>query len=372
MSRLMRAGCLFLIGLLTAGTALLYKTPPAGIEPATLTAEPGTKAVELVAVGDIMLARKVERMMQAYGDDYPFAKIADEIYQADIAFGNLESPLSTRGRALPGKGICFRARPALAGQLAEKGFDVLSIANNHALDYDTPAFNQTRQVLQEAGIATVGGGKNIDEARRPVILEAKGLKIGFLAYTDYADVYFHPRYPRRFQATNEVEGVAPLVEQDIRQDINAIRPRVDILVVSLHWGVEYSHRPTAAQQRMAHAFIDSGADLILGHHPHVLQGIERYNRGLIAYSLGNFIFDQNHRLETRQALMLKARITAQGLEEASIYPVFIDQSQPRLVAEEEARGILPQLQSLSAELGTTLEVGSHRAVLPRQSFPAEV
>ena len=130
--------------------------------------------VSLVAVGDIMLARKVERLMQAHGTDYPFARIEHKLQEADITFGNLESPLSERGSPLPGKGICFRARPEMAARLKQAGLDVLSVANNHALDYDTDAFLDTLELLRSSQIEPVGGGRNIDEARQPVIIEKNG------------------------------------------------------------------------------------------------------------------------------------------------------------------------------------------------------
>jgi poly-gamma-glutamate capsule biosynthesis protein CapA/YwtB (metallophosphatase superfamily) len=325
--------------------------PVAVVEP-----EPEVESVKLAAVGDVMLARKVDRLMRSGGDDYPFAKLGQELQEADLAFANLESPLSARGEPMPGKGICFRGRPEMVARLAQAGFDVVSIANNHALDYDEPAFLDTLDLLTAAGIKAVGGGKNITEARQPVIIERKGLKIGFLAYTDYADIYFHNRYPRRFQATDEISGVAPLVEAEIREDIAALREQVDILVVSLHWGLEYVHETDAARRQLAHTLIDDGADIILGHHPHVLQGIESYNDGLIAYSLGNFIFDQNQKLSTRQGLMLEVELTPQGVGKATIYPVFIDESQPRIVSGEEAQDILDLVQKLSEDLDTILEV----------------
>ncbi|ADI01424.1 MAG TPA: CapA family protein [Syntrophothermus lipocalidus] len=321
------------------------------------------KTGEMLAVGDVMLARKVERLIASQGEGYPFARLGDSLKAADLVFGNLESPLSERGRPLPGKGICFRARPSMAAELARRGFDVLSIANNHALDYDTPAFEDTLRLLGEAGIRTVGGGGNITEARSPVILEEQGLKIAFLAYTEMADIYFHPKYQRRFQATQDVGGVAPLVEADVKEDIAAVRDKVDILVLSLHWGTEYSDRPTDEQRRLAREFIDAGADIILGHHPHVIQGVERYGRGIIAYSLGNFIFDQNQKLATKQGMMLRFKVSRGGVEEVTVLPVFINESQPVVASGEEGKPILERISALSQDLGTKLTLNEDRAVV---------
>lgn len=362
MRRLVRVSFLVLVLVLVIGSVYIYEDRPAEVEPTgVVKEEPGFEPVTLVAVGDVMLARKVNRLMAVQGDTYPFARLGEEFEDADITFGNLESPLSVRGKALPGKGICFRARPEMAGELARQGFDVLSIANNHALDYDATAFLDTRDALRGAGIKPVGGGANIGEARQLVVLERKGLRLGFLAYTDMADLFFHPQYPRRFRATPDLAGVAPLVEEDIKEDIAANRDKVDILIVSLHWGTEYSQVPTAEQRRMARELVDTGADIILGHHPHVLQGIEVYKDGLIAYSLGNFIFDQDHKLITRQGLMLKVQLSPQGVEEVVVYPIFIEQSQPRTVSGDQAQSILGQVVNLSADLGTILKIDGEKA-----------
>lgn len=365
MKRVVWAASLALVVVLGFGIAIDSEFQQLGMEPTGVfeeTVESGP--VRLVAVGDVMLARKVQGLAAAYGDDYPFARLGRELQQADIAFGNLESPLSYQGQALPGKGICFRARPSMASQLVRQGFDVLSIANNHALDYDVPAFLDTGRFLREAGIQPVGGGRNIEEARRMTVLERNGLRVGFLAYTEMADIYFDPGY-RSFRATGELAGVAPLVEKEVSDDIKAARNQVGTLVVSLHWGTEYSSRPTAEQRRMAHRFIDDGADIILGHHPHVLQGVERYKGGLIAYSLGNFVFDQNQRTDTRQGLMLRVTLPGAGVGDAEILPVFIKASQPALVTGEQARAIVTRVCGLSRELGTNLIVNGDKAVSSR-------
>ena len=321
------------------------------------------QSIEMVAAGDVMLARKVERLIASQGEGYPFARLGDSLKAADLLFANLESPLSERGRPLPGKGICFRARPSMAAELARQGFDVLSIANNHALDYDIPAFEDTLRLLGEVGIRTVGGGGNITEARNPVIVEEQGIKIAFLAYTEMADIYFHPKYQRRFRATQDLPGVAPLVEADVKEDIAAVRDKVDVLVLSLHWGTEYSDRPSDEQRRLAREFIDAGADIILGHHPHVIQGVERYGSGIIAYSLGNFIFDQNQKLATKQGMLLRFKVSRGGVEKVTVLPVFISESQPVVACGEEGKPILERIRALSQDLGTKLTLDENQAVL---------
>lgn len=322
------------------------------------------KEATLLAVGDIMLARKVEKLMQAKGDGYPFELVKEEIRKADIAFANLESPLSARGQALPGKGICFRARPEMAEVLKKAGFDVLSVANNHALDYDSEAFLDTLYHLRRNGIEPVGGGENIEQARKPVIVECQGMKVGFLAYTIFADLYYHPQYRRPFRASENRCGVAPLVENIMLEDIEGLRPRVDVVVVSLHWGTEYMDTPSEEQVNIAHSLVDRGADIVIGHHPHIMQGVEVYRGKVIAYSLGNFIFDQNQHLFTRQGVMFKVRLTPDGWEKITLLPVFIDQSQPALMGKE-GYVVLEKLKNLSGRLGTEAEIkGDRLEILP--------
>lgn len=322
------------------------------------------QGVHLMAVGDVMLARKVNRLTATEGLDYPFRAVLNPLRRADITFGNLESPLSNRGFAMPGKGICFRARPEMAGILADTGFDVMSVANNHALDYDADAFLDTMQLLEENKIKPVGGGRNLTEARQPVIIEKNGVKIGVLAYTIFADIIFSHQYPRRFEATDTVCGVAPLVEAMVLEDVKALDSRVDYTIVSLHWGVEYSSVPAAQQRELAHKIIDQGGDIVLGHHPHIIQGFERYKNGLIAYSLGNFVFDQNQHVFTRQGLMLDLWLTKKELRSICAYPVFIAQSQPYIMTGTEAAALLAHVNDLTRRLDTQSLVEKDLLVIP--------
>ncbi|NLB18729.1 MAG: CapA family protein [Syntrophomonadaceae bacterium] len=342
-------GTIFLA--LIVGMAWSYQGESETLPPEIPVEEPSLE-VSLLAVGDVMLARKVERLTQANGDTYPFIKISSHLKEADLTFGNLESPLSDRGTPLPGKGIQFRARPQLAQTLQESGFNVLSVANNHSLDYDAPAFLDTIELLRGAGVLTAGGGQDLTEARQPVIIEKNGLKVGILAYTDFADIFFDYSYRRSFEATDERSGVAPLREEMILADLEELRPYVDVAIVSLHWGTEYSPVPDKSQQVLGRALLDGGADLIIGHHPHIIQGFEKYKNGLIAYSLGNFIFDQNQHVYTREGLILEVSLNPEGLGEIQVRPVFIDESQPYLLEGQAAQKILENVQNQTRRLGT--------------------
>lgn len=341
-------------------------------EPVPEPTPPEPEPMILAAVGDLMLARKTDRLMQSEGLDYPLAKLGETLAAADLTFGNLESPLGTEGTQLPGKGIWFRARPETLQVLKDGGFNILNIANNHILDYDTPALVQTMGLLTEAGISYVGGGINLDEARKAVILESKGISLGFLGYSDMADIFWSYKYPRRFKATADQAGVAPLVEDnaylvdEISQDIQKLKPEVDLVIVSLHWGTEYSRTPTVEQRQVAHQLIDAGADIILGHHPHVFQGLEVYGGGLIAYSLGNFVMDQNWSRETCQGLLLQITITKEGWQQAEILPVQIVEEQPREAEGKDADITLAELKDLSQKLDTEVVIEEGKGLLNKK------
>lgn len=265
----------------------------------------------LLFAGDIMLSRSVGKIMESRRDyKYPFLKIADFINNADLAFANLEGPVSARGRN-QGSIYSFRADPRAVEGLLFAGFDIVSLANNHIWDWGSEALSDTVRLLKEKSIETAGAGRNEDEANSPVIIIAgdgdgkppaknEFLKIGFLAYTNL--------YPEGLEARGENPGVSHFNPDGIKEAIRRLRREADIAVVSLHWGEEYKTVSNADQRRMARAFIDSGADLIIGHHPHVPQEVEKYKNGWIVYSLGNFVFDQSFSEETMGGLMARVLV----------------------------------------------------------------
>ncbi len=312
--------------------------------------------VTIVAVGDIMLARKVERLMQQYGRDYPWLEVKDRLQEPDLTFGNLECAISDRGTPLPGKGIWLRASPEVLPQLKNSGFDVLSLANNHSLDYDAEAFLDTLKLLEETGIATVGGGSDITGAQSPQVMTVDGLRIGFLAYTEMADTFWSYDYPRKLKASETEAGVAPYDYATIVEDVRSLREQVDLLVLSVHWGIEYSHSPSSLQREHAYGFIDAGVDVIVGHHPHVVQGVEVYNGGLIAYSLGNFIFDQNQSDQTREGLVMELKADKTGLTNAFLYPIIIRESQPGFEQSSWAANVARKVQDYSIALDTEVSL----------------
>ena len=262
----------------------------------------------LMFVGDIMLDRGVEYMVEKEGNGdfkFPFLKIAKYLKQADILFGNLESQISDRGKNIAIINS-FRANPEAIEGLVFAGFDVISVANNHIYDYADAAMENSFKRLKEVGIAYVGAGFNKKEAHSGIIKKVKGVKIGFLAYTNLAAEYW--------LAKDEKSGITTLSEKELVEDIKKIKEKTDLVVVSFHFGEEYQLQPNQYQRNLAHLAIDNGVDLVVGHHPHVIQSIEEYKDGFIAYSLGNFIFDQGFSEKTMEGLLLNVLVLNKKIE----------------------------------------------------------
>ncbi|HZX50032.1 MAG TPA: CapA family protein [Candidatus Paceibacterota bacterium] len=276
-------------------------TIPQAVPAAPKVKEP--QELTLLFVGDIMLDRGVEYELKKNGADWtwPFHHIADFLAKADLVFGNLESQISDKGVNV-GSIYSFRADPQSMQALTYAGFDVLSVANNHSFDYTKQAFEDSKARLQQAGIMPLA-----DEL---VIKELEHATIGFLAYSNFP-------------------GPALVDWNNLNQVIRNIRQsaeKVDILVVSLHAGEEYQPQPNQFQKAFARAAIDAGADIIAGHHPHVLQPLEQYKEGWIAYSLGNFVFDQKFSEETMRGAILKVVIADKKIKEASLLPTKLNDS----------------------------------------------
>jgi poly-gamma-glutamate capsule biosynthesis protein CapA/YwtB (metallophosphatase superfamily) len=283
-------------------TAATVGSPDPGTDP-----EDG-EIVSLVFVGDINLGSGVGQAVdaQAGGDyNFPFAPVASYLSGFDLTIGNLESIISDQGvTTKPVTGVSLRAHPNAIQGLLGAGFDIVSVANNHAGDFGEEGMIDSFNRLAAAGIGCAGGGINRTGARAPVIRQVRGGTIACLAYTNvpmYMDSFWAGQMPTsRWLATDDRAGVAWAHDSrfstfgnldDMRADIAAAAVQADLVVVMVHFGWEYNYEPDQAQIDLARAAIDAGAKLVLGHHPHVTQPVEEYHGGFIAYSLGNFIFD---------------------------------------------------------------------------------
>lgn len=267
----------------------------------------------MVFAGDVTLSKYFAHDV---GDNfsYPFAYM-HWFGEADITMVNLETPM-TAGGTRQHKEFTFHGRPKYGGMLKDAGVDLVTLANNHIFDYGKDGLLDTIELLDSLGIQHVGAGMNIDSARSPVIIEVRGMSIGFLGYLDSI------RTNNLHFATPVSGGPARWDTSYFLQDIAKLKAQTNFVVVNVHWGVEKSRSPFHRQRELAHRAIDAGADLIIGHHPHVLQGIERYRGKVIAYSLGNFLFGGNS-LSSYSTAVLKISIPASSPADAqaSVIPV---------------------------------------------------
>ncbi|HUW60953.1 MAG TPA: CapA family protein [Candidatus Bathyarchaeia archaeon] len=280
-----------------------------------LKSQPGI--VQLALTGDVMMARGVNRTLVASGQDFasPMMNVARYLRNADAAFCNLETAVSTLGQQIK-KRYTFRSSPQTVAALSTAGFDVVSLANNHVLDFGTDALADTMKRLDAAGIKQAGVAA--DGARQqPVVLTAKGVKIGFLAYVDpesrYADA---PEY-------DSMTGLRPVkaTREQCAADISALKRAADIVVVSMHWGTEYIEKPDRRQVEFGRFLIDAGANIVAGHHPHVQQEPEWYRGGVIIHSMGNFVFDQWSRPLTRVSRLYRVYCDKTGVKGLEYLPL---------------------------------------------------
>ncbi|MEK9186325.1 MAG: CapA family protein [Patescibacteria group bacterium] len=269
---------------------------------------PSIKGASLIFVGDIMLDRDVEKSVINNGGDFSFLfQKAGFIKEYDIAFGNLEGPVSDKGGDLNNL-YSFRMRPEALSALKEAGFDVLSVANNHTGDWGKNAFEDTLFRLEKENILAVGGGLSKSDAARPKIIGVNELKIGFLGFSDLG--------PNWLKAAQDKAGIL-ITDESFVEIVGEAAKEVDALIVSLHFGEEYQKIHNKRQEYLSRAAIDNGARIVIGHHPHVAQDTEEYKDGLIAYSLGNFIFDQDFSEETMKGAALEIILAKNGTIKSS-------------------------------------------------------
>jgi len=290
---------------------------------------PKADLVELVAVGDILLCRTVEERMNQYGIEFPFAVTGDLLRSADIALGNLECPLSTRGEPIE-KRFLFRAHPRNQAALSWAGVDIVNLANNHLLDFGEEAMKDTLAGLKDSEILYVGAGLSEEEAHRPVIMEVRGVKIAFLAYAAI-------RWKGSLEVPTETRVAFAEIDR-VREDVGRAKEQADVVVVIMHLGTEYQSQPDAEQLAVAQAAVEAGATLVIGHHPHLVQEMTPYLGGFIAYSLGDFVFDMPWEEE---GAILRAFLTADGLERVEVIPVkIVDGVQPRPLLDQEGDPVI--------------------------------
>ncbi len=322
----MKIGLKLLVGLLALAllAVLITTNPQSPDKPEDDTEQPmEAQGISMSFVGDILLASHVQSGVNRFGANHPFEKVKPLLSSSDFTVGNLESAVGMGGIPQPDKEYTFRADPMVLEGVKWSGIDVLSIANNHVLDFGSEVFDQTLNNISSSNLHYVGGGRNRAEAFSPVILEKGDKKIAvFAASRVVPDVSWH--------AGENSPGVAGVYDpRKLVEGIDYVRQQSDHIVVYLHWGTERETLPGSYQRRLARQLIDSGADVVVGTHPHVLQGFEFYNHGLIAYSLGNFVFTN---LEN-DTLILTVNFGDEGIESSSIIPCMIRNYRPEPIKD---------------------------------------
>jgi hypothetical protein len=305
------------------------------------------------AVGDIAVAGHLSDKPEAGA----LSEIESWFKSSDLVLGNLENPLVKGGRPIPGK-CTLRGAPEWARVLKSAGIEVVSLGNNHLMDYGGEGLLSTTKALNDAKIKYLGAGKNSEEAYAPVVLEVKGMKIAFLART--VVVVSSPSY-----AGPEQAGVGQLDIQEVRESIRACKQQADKVVLLIHWGIEEYAYPSPEQRRLSKDLMNAGVDILLGHHPHVLQGVERIGRELVCYSLGNFLFDDvewsfndrdgnQHNLvsrlseENRKGGILKVALSGKGVDSYEFIPTRIGHD--GIVRTEDTRERQQEFKKLCSRL----------------------
>lgn len=297
--------------ILTLLSACPQQQPAPPPSPEKFSKPPSVKTeIVIAAVGDVMMPESIQSVVvkDRRGYDILFDKITSDLRAADITFANLETSVDHQA------GVSgypkFNARPELLASLKKAGVDIVSVANNHAMDMGPDGLKRTLDNIESAGLVFIGAGRTKAEAATTKFMKTRGVNVAFLAYT-YG---VNQRLPRRSPDAPGVNIIGIDSENDLTRaaaDVRQARADADLVVVSLHWGDEYATSPTTWQRRVASELIEAGADVLLGHHPHVLQPIESYitrdkRRGLIVYSLGNFISSQNADVSYANKTHLKA------------------------------------------------------------------
>ena len=316
----------------------------------------GTSRVTLLFVGDVMLGRLVNDVLQEQAPAYPWGDTLPLFHDTDVRLCNLECVISDRGTpwlATP-KVFHFRSDAKNIATLKAAHIDAVSLANNHSLDFEFQGLFQTIRHLDTAGIHHAGAGTTLAEASEPAIWEKKGKTLGLIAFTDNEPDW---------EATETQPGILyiPLTLQDKRairllELVSKARSVVDFLIISAHWGPNWGYVPPAEQIPFAHALIDAGADVIFGHSGHVVRGIELYKGKPILYCVGDFIDDYavDERERNDQSFMFVIETDGQAIVRLLLYPTIIEAYQVRRAKHKERKAIVATMQRLCAKLNTAM------------------
>jgi len=318
----------------------------------TLAQHPGC---DLLVAGDVMLGKRTLPYLAAHGPDYPLAAVRPLLARADLVVANLEGPLASQARKQQ-RHFSYRVDPGIASALLRAGVRVVTLANNHLVDCGRAGVAETLRAVADAGLIPVGAGLDVASAHAPAIVETRGGRIGVLGY------YWN----RRCAATDKHPGSAMDGAAALQADIGALRPQVDLVLATIHWGIPYEREPAPADREKARLAIDCGADLVIAHHPHVIQPFEVYRHRPIFYSVGNFAFGSGN---TRAEGLLVGARARQGELLVEVFPLYVKNRdprvtyQPKLLRGRAGERSLRSLAQVSGDSGRHLTIEDWRGVI---------
>jgi len=316
--------------------------------------KPETSNITIFLTGDVMfdfaVGPLIDSGVDVFGDFTPLFKTSD------LVVINLEDPLTTSNDNIK-TAVPVKANPEYAKILKDDNIDVVCLANNHIMDYGESGLNDTLKALKKYNITTVGVGENLQEASKPAYFVVDNRTIAILNFFDtttfqeFAEAELPP-------ATDNSSGFAPADWNVIKENLDQARTQADIVIVVFHYGNEYSTTPNQYQKNISRKCIDEGADLVVGSHPHVIQGVESYKGGLIFYSLGNFVFDQSNP-SPKESMIVKLQ-DLNGNLTAIIYPFRITNSCPRFMDTQSAETFL---ESVKAESDADIKIENGKGII---------
>lgn len=277
----------------------------------------------LTMVGDMMFGRFVEKAGERHGFENLFQNVQPYFEGSDLVTGNFENPVvigDPEDYPEADKDIVFHASPQVPAALKKVGFTSINLANNHSTDYGAPGLMDTLSTFREAGLPTVGAGSDRYDAQQVLYQEVNGIKVATIGVTDV--------YAKGGTVKRDFPGVIPARPETSLPLIEKAKKNADLVIVQVHWGVEYDNNVHPRQKDLGRAMVDAGADIIVGHHPHVLEPIEFYKDSVIMYSLGNFIFDQGWS-RTRETALVQYKLSKDGKARLEVHPMVIREGQPR-------------------------------------------
>lgn len=314
--------------------------------------------IHIVLGGDVMLGRLVKEVIFLKGIEYPMGQIASLMRQGDLVIVNLECAVTTNPSIWSGasKAFYFGAPPQAAQILSNCGVNLVSLANNHILDYDIRGLLDTLSYLKQQNIHYTGAGKNIEEAQTPAYVSVQNLKFGMVAFCDHQ---------QDFAAKKDTPGMAYLDLDNEKNSLKQIeyslnvmhKAEVDWPILSLHWGPNMVHRPSKQFIRIAHAAIDMGYKLLFGHSAHVFQGIEIYHDYPIIYAAGDLVDDYyvDPEFKNDHQLLIEVEISGKNLQSITLHPVFISYCQTEPANEKQFDFIAARAEKLCQEFDTIVK-----------------